>query len=525
MQRLIAGAGRLCQPQRAHTLIAVALLPALLLVACSGQPRREGAPQSADQLYSGMEKSLTDYREGLHALRSGDHDKGRELMGRAVADLQSGADKCLATRGCEPQRFMAAYGNLLALRSSVLTNEAAGFVEMQPPLGREDATLESEVPEVERTVNLLHGNDLAKIIKINGPVKAALHDWLTWMRPNLIDAYENYEYMRHLMFPAYEKAGLPEALLFGILAKESGGKVHAVSQSGAAGPLQFMYQTGLRFGLGTVDGFDMRYDPAAAAQANVAYLSEQFRHLNNNLEMALAAYNGGEGRMRRVAQSSRSKNFWSSDVFGQLPRETQEYVPYVLAAAWLFLHPEDYGLEFPRVDPVPGRVQLVNATTLSELTICLGQSGSRDGWYRTLRNLNPRVDPNRPLPAGSTVAMPARLVGVYQQQCVDGRMADLAALLQDARPTGGSVAQAFAANGRAAPAKGAAPKAQAKAAPGSAARSGGKAYVVKRGDTLASIARRQGCESTEALARANNIAAPHYRIRLAQEIRLQGCEG
>jgi membrane-bound lytic murein transglycosylase D len=497
MHRLIDTARGSLARSRALAPLVLGSALAIVLVACAGQPRRDAAAPNADQLYANMESALTRYREGLHALRAGDHDSGRQLMGGAVADLQTGADKCLVTRGCEPQRFMAAYGNLLALRSSVLTNEAVGFVEMQPTLAGEDATLEDEVPEVQRTVNLLHGNELAKIIKINGPVKAALHDWLTWMRPNLVDAYENYEYMRYLMFPAYEKAGLPEALLFGILAKESGGKVHAVSQSGAAGPLQFMYQTGVRFGLTTVDGFDMRYDPAAAARANVAYLSEQFRYLNNNLEMALAAYNGGEGRMRRLAQGSRSKNFWSSDIFSKLPRETQEYVPYVLAAAWLFLHPEDYGLEFPRVDSTPGEVQLVNAMTLGELTVCLGQAGSRDGWFRTLRNLNPRVDPSRRLPAGSTVAMPARLVGVYQEQCVDGRMAELAVLLQDARQSGG----------------------------GSVAHAGGRQYVVKRGDTLASIARKQGCASTEALARANNIAAPRYTIKPAQELKLLGCNG
>ena len=176
-----------------------------------------------------------------------------------------------------------------------------------------------------------------------------------------------------------------------------------------------MYHTGLRFGLNDQDGFDTRYDPAAAARANVAYLSEQFRYLNNNLEMALAAYNGGEGRMRRLAQSSRSKNYWSGEIQGQFPRETQEYVPYVLAAAWLFLHPDDYGLEFPRVDASPGQVQLAKAMTLSELTVCLGQAGSRDGWFRTLRNLNPRVDPNKRLPAGSSVAMPATLAVVYRQ--------------------------------------------------------------------------------------------------------------
>jgi membrane-bound lytic murein transglycosylase D len=496
MRRLIAAGQRLFRPRCVRLLMATALVPAVVLAACSGQPRQQQAEaKSPDELYAAMEQSLTRYRDGVEALRRGDNDKGRQLVASAAAELAAGGDACVATSGCEPQRFMAAYGNLLALRSAVLTNAAEGFAEIEPRPQREAVMLSDDVPEAQRSVNLLHGHDLAKVIKINGPVKAALHDWLTWMRPNLVDAYENYEYMRHLMWPAYEEAGLPEALLFGIMAKESGGKVHAVSQSGAAGPLQFMYHTGLRFGLNNQNGFDTRYDPAAAARANVAYLSEQFRYLNNNLEMALAAYNGGEGRMRRLAQGSRSKNFWSSDILGKLPRETQEYVPYVLAAAWLFLHPEDYGLEFPRVDASPGQVQLVKAMTLSELTVCLGQAGSRDGWFRTLRNLNPRVDPNKRLPAGSSVAMPATLAEVYRGQCVDGRMAELAMLLQDARQPGGVV------NG------------------------GGKRYVVKRGDTLASIARKQGCDSPQALARANRIAAPRYMIKPAQELTLLGCNG
>lgn len=473
----------------------VALVPAL--VSCAGQPRSEATAQGADALYARLDLATARYRDGLQRLREGEIEGGRELMQSASDELAAAGNGCVTTTGCEPQRFMAAYGNLLALRSAVLTGDAEGFAEVTPELQGEARTLTDDVPEASRSVNLLHGHDLAKVIRINGPVKAALHDWLTWMRPNLVDAWENYAYMRHLMWPAYEQAGLPEALLFGILAKESGGKVHAVSPAGAAGPLQFMYHTGVRFGLGKTDGFDTRFDPAAAARANVAYLQEQFKYLNNSLEMALAAYNGGEGRMRRIAGSARGRDFWSADVFSQLPRETRDYVPYVLAAAWLFLHADEYGLEFPRVDPVPGEIHLAQAMTLGELTICLGQAGSRDGWFRTLRNLNPRVDPEKRLPMGSAVALPARLVTVYDAQCVRGRMADLAVLLQDARQSRRTAAVIAAA-----------PR-----------------YVVRKGDTLAGIARKHGCPNLEAIARANNIAAPRYTIRASQQLNLPGCRG
>ena len=197
---------------------------------------------------------------------------------------------------------------------------------------------------------MLNGRDLREVIELNEPVRAAMAEWLTWMRPQLITSWENYQQMRFLMWPEYERAGLPEALLFGILAKESNGRVHAVSRAGAAGPMQFMPATGARFGMGWRDGFDTRYDPQLAARASVLYFNERFDELGDDLAFAVAAYNGGEGRALRLKREAGDKSFWDPSVYGELPPETRDYVPYVLAAAWLFLHPEEYGLEFPKVD-------------------------------------------------------------------------------------------------------------------------------------------------------------------------------
>src|SRR3546814_15192721 len=96
------------------------------------------------------------------------------------------------------------------------------------------------------------------------------------------------------------------------MAKESNGKVHATSRAGAAGPMQFMFATGKRFGLGVAaTGFDTRYDPNASAEASVAYLNEPMRDLNDNIELALAAYNGGDGPPRRVYQTTGRRGFWT----------------------------------------------------------------------------------------------------------------------------------------------------------------------------------------------------------------------
>jgi membrane-bound lytic murein transglycosylase D len=325
------------------------------------------------------------------------------------------------------------------------------------------------------------------------------------------------------MWPSYQRAGLPEALLFGIMAKESNGKVHATSRAGAAGPMQFMYATGRRFGLGPdATGFDTRYDPRAAAEASAAYLNERMGQLNRSIELALAAYNGGEGRALRVYQSSGGRGFWNADIYNQFPPETQDYVPMVIAAAWLFLHPKQYGLSLPRVDARPAPLRLSKPASIYELAICLGNRGVREGYMRALRNLNPRYEADSWLPAGTTLNATTRIVGLYGRYCVQGPRAELAAQLVRSDPSSAIVRTgaieplpmpaattsiAVAAN----------PAATVKPSP---ART--RNYSVQRGETLTSIAQKFQCDTGD-LAKANEIKPPRYAIRPGQRLKLEGC--
>jgi membrane-bound lytic murein transglycosylase D len=356
------------------------------------------------------------------------------------------------------------------------------------------------------------GHQFDKMVEFNAPVQAAMRDWLTSRRSFLIDAHENYQYMRYLMYPEYQKSGLPEALLFGIMAQESGGKVHSVSRSGASGPLQFMPATGARFGLGRdVSGFDTRFDPQASARANAAYINERFRELNRNLEFTVAAYNGGEGRALRLFQQAGGQSFWAPGVYEQLPPETKDYVPMVIAAAWLYLHPKKYGLEFPRVDPTPDTFQLARGSSVNELAICLGNGGSRDGWFRVLRNLNPRYEAAQYIPAGTMLRAPKRVVQLYRSRCVSGPRAEMAALIaranKDALATGtiapvaGGVTIATGVPTRLPPAR---------------------THAVQPGENLVAIARTYSCDLKE-LAQANRLQGPAYVVRTGAVLKLEGC--
>ncbi|PIQ38127.1 MAG: lytic transglycosylase, partial [Lysobacterales bacterium CG17_big_fil_post_rev_8_21_14_2_50_64_11] len=219
----------------------------LLLTACASQPttRQQDRPMALDEagvtaLYASVDAAAEAYRAALQQLAGDDPAQGNAGVAVATAQLRDAVSGCVAASGCDVNRVVSVYDALLQERAQALDAQSEPFAvlpteEITAGEGAipEQSPLLAEMPESGRSVALLNGRDLSDLIAMKGPVKASLNEWLTWLRPNLISAWENYQYMRYLMWPEYEQAGLPEALLFGILAKESGGRVHAVSRAGA----------------------------------------------------------------------------------------------------------------------------------------------------------------------------------------------------------------------------------------------------------------------------------------------------
>lgn len=510
-------------PARASARVAAtAALSVALVTLLSPAPaealsrRDQAAVESIDQR---MQAAEAKYREAMVMTGNADPE-GARIGDEALEDMEDVMADCAKQRGCSPTTLLATYKRLLKLNVDAQDPFAGQLdpTDADPDhvdLGEgESDPLAADVPEAARAAALLDDrrHRFDEMVKYNPAVQAGIRRWLTDMRPSLMNSYENYQYMRHLMWPHYERAGLPEALLFGIMAKESNGKVHARSRAGAAGPMQFMYATGQRFGLGKDShGFDTRYDPYAASEASVRYLNERMGELNRNIELALAAYNGGEGRARRIHREHPGQDFWDESVYNEFPAETRDYVPMVIAAAWLFLHPKQYGIEFPKVDPRPAALTLAQPTSIYQLTICLGSGGTRDGYMRALRNLNPRYDADTVLPAGTVLNATTRVAGLYNRWCVRGARAELARTLVLSDPDRAIVRTGTVTR-------------VADTAVAAAAPQRPRTYRVQRGETLSSIARKFSCGTGE-LARANGIRPPRYTIRPGQKLSLEGCGG
>lgn len=146
-----------------------------------------------------------------------------------------------------------------------------------------------------------------------------------------------------------EKRNIPmEIALLPIV--ESAFDPFAYSHGSAAGMWQFVSGTGKRFGLKQTWWYDGRRDVIESTQSALDYLTYLHKFFDGDWLHALAAYNSGEGRVRRAIRKNqragKSTDFWSLD----LPRETREYVPKLLALADILAHHQDYNFVWPQIE-------------------------------------------------------------------------------------------------------------------------------------------------------------------------------
>ncbi len=148
-------------------------------------------------------------------------------------------------------------------------------------------------------------------------------------------------YLHHIV-EEVEKRGMPmEIALLPIV--ESAFNPTAYSRARASGIWQFMPSTGKNYGLQQNWWHDERRDVHAATTAALDYLESLYRRFNN-WELALASYNSGEGRVGRAIAYNRARGLPTDFSSIQLPTETRNYVPKLVAVRNIVREPERFGL-------------------------------------------------------------------------------------------------------------------------------------------------------------------------------------
>jgi membrane-bound lytic murein transglycosylase D len=164
-----------------------------------------------------------------------------------------------------------------------------------------------------------------------------------------------YEYSSPYLFHVTEQlenANLPlELALLPIV--ESNYDPLAYSPSHAVGLWQFIPSTATSLGLERSRWYEGRRDVIQSTAAAVTYLAYLNKQFNGNWLHALAAYNSGEGAVRKAIRKNRrlgrSTDFWSL----KLPRETKNYVPQLMALAYIVKEAEKYQITLPDIANSP----------------------------------------------------------------------------------------------------------------------------------------------------------------------------
>jgi membrane-bound lytic murein transglycosylase D len=181
---------------------------------------------------------------------------------------------------------------------------------------------------------------------------------------------------RYLYHVAVEvrKRGMPsEIALLPVI--ESGLDPFAYSHGRAAGMWQFIPSTAKIFKLESNWWYEGRRDVSASTQAALDYLQRLEKRFDGDWLKALAAYNSGSGTVRKAIKKNKrlgkGTDYWSLD----LPKETKDYVPKLIALSQLIADPEKYSI---KLDPIPyapyfdqvdtgGQIDLSQAASLAEV--------------------------------------------------------------------------------------------------------------------------------------------------------------
>ncbi|HEU4682962.1 MAG TPA: lytic transglycosylase domain-containing protein [Nitrospira sp.] len=142
-------------------------------------------------------------------------------------------------------------------------------------------------------------------------------------------------------FPPAEKqladAGLPDDLKYMLLV-ESKCISAAYSKAKASGPWQFIGSTGKRYHLKSDSYRDERRNLEMSTEAAVKYLKYLKDFQQNDWFLAMASYNAGEERIRKLLKEQKITDYWKLHA----PRETMRYVPRIIAAKEIYSQPEKY---------------------------------------------------------------------------------------------------------------------------------------------------------------------------------------
>lgn len=234
-------------------------------------------------------------------------------------------------------------------------------------------------------------------IVLNRKVRQQINLYLKDKRMDILKAaYQRSGRYTPMIREELAARGLPMELQW-LPIVESGFKPRAFSWAAAAGMWQFIYDTGKRYGLQRSGWIDDRFDPHKATPAALAYLEDLY-DMFDDWYLALAAYNCGEYRVLREINRTGNRDYWKM----RLPRETRNYVPKLLAVLHILDKADEYGVEWPETHRphLFEEVRIDKSVTLQHIAESLGMAPD------DLKTLNSDIRHGVTPPTGYSLRVP-----------------------------------------------------------------------------------------------------------------------
>jgi membrane-bound lytic murein transglycosylase D len=375
--------------------------------------------------------------ESQAAFEAGEQDFQAGHLGKAREEFDRALDRLLASGydlDADP-RLSDLYHHIIdtvSLDELEAFRAGDGFTEQKSTPAPIDEIAEEPIPQPEKFDPSLRG-------RAEGEVNAIAHDVPLTVNDQVL-AYLNYFQTprgsaivetglhragryREMVRRVLKEEGLPQDLIY-LAQAESAFQPQAVSKAGARGMWQFMSFAGRKYGLQKTWWVDERQDPEKATRAAARDLRDLYSQFGD-WYLAMAAYNSGAGTVQHAVERTGYADFWELYHRNVLPRETQNYVPIILALDLISKDPMRYGIDF---DPEPAlRADTVKPGQAIDLRLV---AETIDTDLESLRSLNPEllrlVTPPDPefvlrLPEGTAERFFAEIAAIPPEKWVSWR--------------------------------------------------------------------------------------------------------
>jgi membrane-bound lytic murein transglycosylase D len=300
--------------------------------------------QIVAQVEAAYAQGEADYRKGMLAEAKADFDHAVDLMLSCGIDIRSNAQLS--------DEFDQIVDKVNGLEMDAL-KQGNGFVPQEEPTPADVAS------DVTFSVDPnLVAKATAELATTKSDLPLVINDYVA----SFINFFANTQRGHNTLLHSFERAGLYKSMIQRVLAEEgvpqdliylavaeSGFQPRAVNRRSRAGGMwQFMPMGD--YGLSRNSYVDERFDPEKSTRAYARYMKFLYDQLGD-WYLAMAAYDHGAGNIQRAVERTGYADFWELYKRHELPGETQNYVPEILAAIIIANHPTQYGFDEVTLDP------------------------------------------------------------------------------------------------------------------------------------------------------------------------------